>query len=90
MLLVVAYLVAEPGLRLESEFAPLAVEAMVDPAAVKVVPAEHPVLVSQSVPLVKRELGVSAHMLVNSVVNHQLDRLGGRVVPAMTVSVLLN
>ena len=80
----------DTSLRLESEFASLAVEAVVDPAAVKVVPAEHSFLVSQSVPLVKRELGVSAHMLVHSVVNHQLDRLGGRIVLVLTVSVLLN
>ena len=84
------YLVVDTSLRLESEFAPLAVEAVVDPAAVKVVPAEHSFLVSQSVPLVERELGISAHMLMNSVMNPQLDRLGCRVVPVLTVSLLLN
>ena len=86
----VVYSVDESGFRPESEFALLAKEVIVDPAAVKVVPAEHPVLVSQSVPLLKRELGVSAHVLMNPVMNSQLDGLGGRVVPVLTVSLILN
>ena len=43
----------EASLRLEPELAFLAVEVVVDPAAVKVVPAEHPILEPQPVPLVK-------------------------------------
>ena len=47
------YPVVEASLRLEPELAFLAVEVVVDPAAVKVVPAEHPILEPQPVPLVK-------------------------------------
>ena len=80
----------ESGLRLEPELAFLAVEVVVDPAAVKVVPAEHPLLEPQPVPLVERELPLPAHELVNSEVNPQPDRLGRGVVPVLAVPLLLN
>ena len=84
------YPVIERGLRLEPELALLAVEVVVDPAAVKVVPAEHPLLEPQPVPLVERELPVPTHQLVDSVVNPQPDRLGHGVVLVLTVPLLLN
>ena len=80
----------EASLRLEPELAFLAVEVVVDPAAVKVVPAEHPLLEPQSIPLVERELPLPAHELVNSVVNPQPYRPGRRVVPVLAVPLLLN
>ena len=87
------YRVIEPDLRPESERASLAIEVLVDPAAVEIVPAEHPVLVPEPVPLVEWELGDSgdsAQMLVDLIVNPQLYHLGIRVVPVPAVSTLLD